>query len=83
MAYSAYVRLEGVDRDLVSRDLDAENGDVLMLADYPIGTEIELEDWYRDQDCIFTKTEDGWRQVYAATWPLIGILPDSRVMAPR
>ena len=74
MAYSAYVRLEGVERELVSRDLDAENGDVLMLDDYPLGAEVDLHDRGRTQDCIFKKGESGWVQVYAATLPLDGIL---------
>ncbi len=81
MAYYAYVSLENIDRELVSRDLESENGDVLKLADYPVGAEVELEDWPRDQECIFKRTEAGWRQIYAATPPLIGTLPDSRAMA--
>ncbi len=74
MAYSAYVRLEGVDRELISRDLDAENGDVLMLGDYPLGAEVELEDQNLSQDCIFKRGESAWVQIYAATWATEGIL---------
>ncbi len=74
MAYYAYVRLEGVDRELISRDLDAENGDVLMLSDYLLGAEVELEDPDRNQDCVFKRGAVGWVQVYAATWATEGIL---------
>ena len=74
MAYSAYIRLEGVDRELLSYDIDAENGDVLMLVNYPLGAEVELYDQGRTQDCIFKRGERGWVQVYAATLPLEGIL---------
>lgn len=68
MGYAVSVRLEGVDRDLISRSEGHDFGEDLRLSDYPIGAEVDLEDWARQQDCIFRRAADRWEQRYAATW---------------
>ena len=66
MSHSASVRLVGVDRDLVSRDYAHDNGHVIDLAP---GGRVYLEDHERQADCIFERTETGWRQIYMGSWP--------------
>jgi hypothetical protein len=63
-----HIELEGIDRDLYSRD----NWCVCLDLDpntFPVGAIITAEDWARQQDCAFERTATGWRQIYSATWP--------------